>query len=299
MKSFSRFVNKHPYLSAISISMAAAFFVCAASYGIQIDLIASLSQFQFTGYLAAMLTMEVFSAGLAYWLLKKASLPSRLLLRPRHTGKGLVLGWSAMAYAAYGAWSISAGNLPEDFVSPELRTLLLSILVPLSVGLGEELVFRGFALQALLARLGSTKKGIWISVLLSSLVFGLSHAFKLFFGGHAPSTLPQVICAAMMGVLFCALYLRTGTLWPSILLHGLIDVPHFMIYACFSSRGIFLHGLRSELQFELYHWMWLATIAIVMPLFIAGLWMMRKVSPLPLSGADSEEPEAAIPTDMP
>lgn len=303
MKSFSPFVNKHPYFSAIIIPMAVTFFVCAASYGVQTDLFqGSFHQYNYTGYLAAMFAMEVFSAYLAYWLLKRANLPSRLLLRSRRTGKGLLLGWTAMAYALYAAWSISAGNLPEDFVSPKLGMLALAVLVPLSVGLGEELLFRGFALQALLARLGSTKKGIWIACLLSSLIFGLSHAFKLFFDGHVPSTIPQVISTAMMGMLFCALYLRTGTLWPSILLHGLIDLPFFMIYAVFTNRGIFLYGLRYQLQFELYPWLGVASILLVLPLFIAGLWMMRKVDPLPLSFLNNknhnEEPDAATPKDM-
>src|SRR5688572_6161215 len=81
----------------------------------------------------------------------------------------------------------------------------------LTAGIGEEVVFRGYALAALLPFLG----GGWGAALFTSVVFGLLHAYQ---GplGMARTTL--------LGFLLAASVLISGSLWPAITAHVALDL---------------------------------------------------------------------------
>lgn len=121
----------------------------------------------------------------------------RLLVAPVAAGLPfLVLGW----------------NLAPGEVVP-----LLVVGVPL-VALNEELVYRGLLLD-LLAPLGVRRAVLWTSVL-----FGASHVVNLVSGAFPPFVAMQVAVTTAGGVAFAAIRLRTGSLWPVLLLHWILDV---------------------------------------------------------------------------
>ncbi|TPG10604.1 CPBP family intramembrane metalloprotease [Rhodanobacter glycinis] len=92
---------------------------------------------------------------------------------------------------------------------PELRIPL--VLVVVSVGpLAEELLFRGVLLSALLQRWH-----VGWSVVISSLVFALIHLPGLQFQWYA---LPDL---ALLALALTWLRLRSGSIWPAVLAHGL------------------------------------------------------------------------------
>jgi len=90
------------------------------------------------------------------------------------------------------------------------------------IGFVEEVFFRGLILQALASR------GLWRASTLSSIVFGLMHLLNFLFGADFLATLLQVGYATAMGFGFAAVTLRTGALWPLILIHTLIDFAGFI-----------------------------------------------------------------------
>ena len=89
-----------------------------------------------------------------------------------------------------------------------LALLLGGVVAPLA----EEIFFRGFLYAGLRSRLGPTS-----GVLVSALIFSLVHVL--------PGVLLPIF---VMGAIFALLYERTGSLWPCIVLHGVINSLAFL-----------------------------------------------------------------------
>lgn len=87
------------------------------------------------------------------------------------------------------------------------------------VGWLEELIFRGFLFKAM------AETGLRSAAIVSSLTFGIGHIINLFNGSGAEllSNLCQVVYAIAIGLLFVLIFLRTGSLWPCILTHSIVN----------------------------------------------------------------------------
>jgi membrane protease YdiL (CAAX protease family) len=85
------------------------------------------------------------------------------------------------------------------------------VLLSLSAGLGEELAYRGFLLPALSPLLG----GFWPATVLASAVFGVLHAYQGWIG---------VFRTGILGFILALSMVLSGTLWPAILSHAILDV---------------------------------------------------------------------------
>ncbi len=87
----------------------------------------------------------------------------------------------------------------------------------------EEVVFRGFVLKELVLAFGGRVAGIVVGVVVSSIVFGLSHLYQGKSG---------VISTGIVGFLLGCIFVWTGfNLWLLIIVHGTIDtVGLAMIY---------------------------------------------------------------------
>ena len=108
----------------------------------------------------------------------------------------------------------------DGLVSPV--KILVFTLCMLSIGVAEELVFRGMITRMIFVKYRRTPSGVWFSVLASSLLFGLYHlpnALAIDFS----SVLVQMAAAVCAGIFLSALYLRTGSLWTVALLHAFMD----------------------------------------------------------------------------
>lgn len=100
----------------------------------------------------------------------------------------------------------------------------LFILECLSIGLMEELLFRGL-LQDTIGQLFKDKpRGrIW-TVLLTSALFGLIHLFNLFSGAGVGATFMQVGYSLLLGAMLSAIILRTNNIYLCIIIHAAFDV---------------------------------------------------------------------------
>lgn len=90
------------------------------------------------------------------------------------------------------------------------------------VGFVEESMYRGLMLQALL------KKGVWKAVIISSLLFSLSHFMNALTGWNLYHVLLQLTYSFALGFGWSAFALRTRTIWPLMLIHFLIDFISFI-----------------------------------------------------------------------
>ena len=124
-----------------------------------------------------------------------------------------------------------------DPLQPPLK-ILAFILCMLSVGLTEELVFRGLIARMLYARFGRNPVGVWLSVLLSSLLFGLVHLSNALSGVDLTSVLIQVVGASALGICLAAIYLRTGSFWTVVLLHAYMDFCGLISSGVFTTASL-------------------------------------------------------------
>lgn len=94
---------------------------------------------------------------------------------------------------------------------------LLLVLVGLSWSLGalvEEAAFRGYLLTRLREVTGAGTVGVVVSVVVSSVLFGVLHGEQGLVG---------VVVVSLDAVAFCLLRLHYGTVWASVLAHGLMN----------------------------------------------------------------------------
>ena len=117
---------------------------------------------------------------------------------------------------------------------PRTAVADLALLVALAalVGFVEEVVFRGLLLRWLVPR------GLWWAAVVSSLAFGVAHFVNLLVGDDLGATLVQVGYASALGFAFAAVALRTGVLWPLVIIHALMDVVGFLTVAETAPTGI-------------------------------------------------------------
>jgi membrane protease YdiL (CAAX protease family) len=91
------------------------------------------------------------------------------------------------------------------------REMLLWIALAGSAGVCEEFVFRGYFLR----QFASVSAGLWLGVVCSSLLFGVSHGYE----GPA-----GMIAITAFGAMFCALAIMRGSLRPGMMAHAWHDI---------------------------------------------------------------------------
>lgn len=103
----------------------------------------------------------------------------------------------------------------QELTQHASRNLRLPLaIVAVTIGpMVEELMFRGVLLSALMRRMSTAQ-----SIAICAMLFGLVHLAGLDFQWYA---LPNLM---LFAVALCWLRLRSGSLWPSILAHGLYNL---------------------------------------------------------------------------
>jgi len=71
-------------------------------------------------------------------------------------------------------------------------------------------------------------RGVWRAAIVSSVLFGLLHTVNVLAGADPAASMVQVGYAAPMGFGFAAVTLRTGAIWPLVIIHALIDLTGFL-----------------------------------------------------------------------
>ena len=116
-------------------------------------------------------------------------------------------------------WVFSTGNLWGGVsLRYDAITSVMAVLSFLLVGVAEEIIFRGFLFN------GMRKTGrLTVAIVVSAITFGMGHIVNLLTGHATAETLVQMIFAVAWGFLFTFAYLKSGSLLPCIVIHGLID----------------------------------------------------------------------------
>jgi membrane protease YdiL (CAAX protease family) len=158
---------------------------------------------------------------LSAWLLARmtAGRPTPTQFGLRLVAPVRALGWLLVTWLVFiafsGIWAAALGieendDLPQELGADDSSTALffVAVLVCVAAPIAEELFFRGFCFTALRRWIGLVPGAI-----ATGAIFGLIHA------GSADAVF--LVPLAVFGALLCALYYRTGSLLPPMVLHAL------------------------------------------------------------------------------
>ena len=149
---------------------------------------------------------------------------------------GFMTGYCCLELAAQLYMQMMSG---ERTLVPVLHRIFF-VTTMFLIGWAEELVFRGVILNLFLDRFGRTKKGILQAVVISGILFGAVHLTNVFQGVTPGSAAVQAINASLLGVIFGAIYVRSGNIWLVILYHAAVDFAGLM------GSGLFGVGTTAE-----------------------------------------------------
>ena len=116
-------------------------------------------------------------------------------------------------------------------------SVLIALLRAFAPGFGEEIAYRGLGVANYMRTIRSERQ-IRVIFWLSSIVFGLIHLTNGLAGGDLVAVVIQAVYAIGVGMIFGAVYLRTGNLWPTILGHLSVDFLEFVRADLYASGGI-------------------------------------------------------------
>ncbi|HUS86732.1 MAG TPA: type II CAAX endopeptidase family protein [Bacteroidales bacterium] len=102
----------------------------------------------------------------------------------------------------------------------------------------EEVCFRGVFLTMLLRKYSQLH-----AILYASLAFGVFHIFAVFAGGELVTTIAQVVWAFIFGIFYGYIFVKTGSLWPSMIIHWLSNVFQSSLTVYWLSAPLFERAL--------------------------------------------------------
>ena len=109
---------------------------------------------------------------------------------------------------------------------------LVAILNSLNAGIFEELMFRAGICSLLMRKWYKSPKGIWASVILSAVLFGLMHIVNTSVtDGMTAQIIWQTVYATAIGMFFAAVFVRTRNVWGCMIAHALYDLSGLMFMA--------------------------------------------------------------------
>lgn len=139
--------------------------------------------------------------------------------------------------AFYGVRSVQSGTLPLTlFYVPlfaiaflqygtgfapglDVQTVVFAILLVAAVGFIEELLFRGFLLQAL-----RTQNNLTRAIIISGVTFGIGHIVNLLRGHSLAEQAVQVVGAVLIGIAVAYCAVLTGSIMPGVVFHALFNL---------------------------------------------------------------------------
>lgn len=277
MKTLKTLILTHPLLSSLAL-IAGSIALTEIPF---VKFLPTLVDAQATDYLSGAAVQFTASLLLVLFLKWLGLLPLARFNRP-HPLKSLLLVWPILILTLLNGSELLEGALVIDGSKP--LNILFFLLVYLSTGFFEEILCRGVVLVLFLQKWGTSLKGIYLSVLVSSSLFGLGHIVNLLQQRHSLlSNLTQITYALFFGVFFAASFLRQASIWPAILTHALFDIA-----GCLDQIAV--GGGQAHPYHDLTPGDALVSLALTLPLLLYGLFILRKVG-LSTSGAAPARPD--------
>lgn len=169
---------------------------------------------------------------LLFWFVFRKDL--RGFFNVRRFAAAFLLGWGVLVASTCGLIS----TIVEQTNYGNFGAALLMGMQP---GIGEEILDRVIPI-CLVMRSRNRERLIVPVIVFTSVGFGLTHGFNILAGADPVTTLFQVIYASCIGFLFAVIYLKTGDIWITMLLHTVIDTVYFLGAEAQRGGGVLTQG---------------------------------------------------------
>lgn len=166
---------------------------------------------------------DLFGFLVAFVLLQKTGSLSVLTRRGTGFWDGLLVGMFPFVLLCLSlSFNVGLIGPPEDAVVKAAWRIVVFLVTVFLIGLAEEALFRGVIARTLLEHFGTSRAGVWKAVVVSGVFFGAGHAINLL-ESEPLGVLIQCCITAALGMLYAAIYFRTGNLWVVVFLHAFQD----------------------------------------------------------------------------
>ena len=272
--------------------------LCIAFYSILATIPFPLANITLSGELIVRTIILMALSAIVVWLMLKMQVFNINDFKLNKMGKGLFLICVGILFAVVGFLFLFT-QLPDNrFIAPKpFDFLAVAFSQLVGVGIYEELLFRGLILKLLLLKMVHSKRGIINACVISSIIFGVSHvgniigiariAEQLSVGVVLP-VVSQVIFTTAFGVLAVALFLRSGTIWIPILIHGVGNLVAQTFFAFISRERIYQFA-QTPIEMSISEF-FTSTLMNTIPLLVVGLFLLRKVKSDDISYIIPERP---------
>ena len=226
---------------------------------------------QKASYLSGIIQQGVMSV-VIFWLIARLGLLKEGGFTKFSEWKAVWLVWPLIIYSVLNGSDLIDSPYRINWADGGLIALL--VLLYISVGTIEEFLFRGLILPLMLRKWGSTRKGIYTAVLVSSAIFGVVHLLNFIAGRRdLLTTGTQILYGTFFGVFFAALVLRNRSIWPAVFGHFLFDLAGNLMEI---TEGYVFTRVEPTTTVEGA----LIVTALLLPLLLIGLFYLRKVEPV-------------------
>ncbi len=148
--------------------------------------------------------------------------------------KYLPLGWSMILLPVF--------TLIVNLIGgKQIGHVFLALMLALAAGISEEVIFRVIPISVAMRNVDK-EKAVATTFILTSVCFGVFHALNVFAGADIGSTILQVIYATGVGLVYAAIYMRTGNLWVTMILHSFTDFMGFLVMNIDKTGGVIKEG---------------------------------------------------------
>ena len=161
--------------------------------------------------------------------------------------KSILSGVWIMIIAVLGTYCYLGGIRSNGTGFKSASEIFFFIMFLFAVGISEELLTRGTISELLLRKYGNTKRGIWLSIIVSSVIFGALHFTNMFDGQGLRSTLMQMLSVTFMGLMLNAVYVRHRNIYAVAFLHAALDFMTIFSNGMIKGESILaVHSTPSE-----------------------------------------------------
>ena len=235
-------------------------------------ILATLVCFMMMSNIVSVIALAIFGQGMASKVvasLGNAAVSLVMLLGfQRHFGgrpSGLLAWTTTGLLLALPALGLALANA-VDWPGATFNNPLVALALALAPGFSEEIIIRSIPASNWM-RVSGEKRDVIMCVVVTSLTFSLVHAINLLAGAAFSTTIFQMFYAFCMGVLLCTVFLSTGSVWPSVIMHTIVDFTAYLTMDM-SLEGVLSQELTLGLPF------WLALVTCVAMLAWTA-WLLR------------------------
>lgn len=265
MRTLQALRREHPILYGVGAALACVLLILLAGFAVQLAALL----FPQADYYVLIFLQEALAALLIYGLACASGGGRILRQKGCGLGRGLLIGMYPLVLIAFaGAANLTLALSERPAWAPWYHILAFWGAM-LLIGFTEELAFRGLVASALLEGFGTGRAGVWKAAAFSGLLFGAAHLSNVL-GASLPGVCIQMAVTSVLGMLFAAIYFRSGNLWVTILLHAAMDAASLI------GSGLFLGASGGDTVAEAISAYSLANLTPALTYLIPTVFLLRR-----------------------